>query len=302
MTYYSGQVSSYQELRDVLINACFESGWTVNGNVINKDEMFFRLTVSNENGNPNGPGLIMHGGNSVSEFPSPGVRLGNISTSAASNYPQKIIFPIDFMIHIFEHEVFLIVNYQIDSFMYLSFGQDQLTNAIWLSGSIYQFISSSDSFAIFKNWGGSDTNATYNGAGFFWAGAGAGINTKDTIYFDGQWSTTSGNFGYSVGAVSALPSYVNLIERIPSAFSSDSILLPINIFKTSESYKVKLISQVVNARFTRLDNFEPNQIIQLGAEKWKIYPFHRKNITARDGGSPINHTGTFGWAIRYDGP
>jgi hypothetical protein len=38
-----------------------------------------------------------------------------------------------------------------------------------------------------------------------------------------------------------------------------------------------------------------------------VFPWLRKNIAARDGSAAagatgaINHTGTFGWAIRYEG-
>ncbi|WP_151979772.1 hypothetical protein [Acinetobacter guerrae] len=303
MAYYNGQVSSYQELQDVLINECSKNGWSVSGNnIISKAEMFFKLRVSNENGNPNGPGLLMQGGNSISNFTSPEVRLGNIAKSIQAQYPLKIVFPINYMIHIFDHEVFLIINYQIDNFMYLAFGQDQFSNAKYLSGSAYQFISDYDQFAIYDNGGGSNSNPILSGAGFFWASSGAGINTKDTVYFDGNWSSTSGVFAYQIETVSALPSYFNLINKIPSLWSSDSVFLPINIFKLADSSKVRLICQIQNAKFTRLDNFEPNQIIELGNDKWKIYPFHKKNIQNRNGGSNINHTGTFGWAIRYDGP
>lgn len=303
MAYYSGLASSYTELKDVLIDACSENGWSVSGNtIISKAEMFFKLRISDQNGWPDGPGILMQGGNSISNFTSPEVRLGNIAISTAGNYPLKIIFPINYMIHIFDHEVFLIINYQIDNFMYLVFGQDQFTKAIWLSGSIYQYISNLDLFTIYNNGGGSDTNSARSGGGFFWAGYGLGRNTKDTIYFDNEWSQTNGGFAYREGAVSALPSYINIINKIPSLWSSDSIFLPINIFKLAASSKVRLICQIQHAKFTRLDNFEPNQIIELGNDKWKIYPFHKKNILSRDGGADANHTGTFGWAIRYDGP
>jgi len=57
-----------------------------------------------------------------------------------------------------------------------------------------------------------------------------------------------------------------------------------------------------NARTLRVDNYDPGQIITLGDDQWRIYPFYRKNADQRDGttSSGGDHSGTMGWAIRYD--
>lgn len=42
-----------------------------------------------------------------------------------------------------------------------------------------------------------------------------------------------------------------------------------------------------------------------GTDRWKIYPFHRKNAAVRNGVSwstGADHSGTFAYAIRYTGP
>jgi hypothetical protein len=33
-----------------------------------------------------------------------------------------------------------------------------------------------------------------------------------------------------------------------------------------------------------------------------IFPWYRKYSATRDGGTNIDHTGTFGWAIKYEPP
>lgn len=95
------------------------------------------------------------------------------------------------------------------------------------------------------------------------------------------------------------------LSRSPSAWNQESPLLPIQCTLVRASSKVSLVADIRNARYLRVDNHSPEQIIELGPDRWKIYPFYRKNTSARDGSvAPVgtDHTGTFGWAIRYDGP
>lgn len=303
MAYYDGQASSYQELQDVLVNACIAQGWSWGNQVLNKENMFFRLRTSIANGYPDGPGLLIKGGISNSNFNSPEVRLGSIGQSSDAVYPTKVSFPVDYRIHIFENEVFLIIRYNLNKFLYIAFGSDPITSTIWLSASTRQYISSYDSFYLRASSGGSNGNEFAAGGGFFWDSMNlGGQNTKSTAFIDGNWSSSGGMFQNQSGFVSAIPSYLILMNRQPSLWSSDSILLPINIYKRDLSEKIKHIAFVENARYTRLDHYEPEQIIQLGNMKWKVYPFHFKNINGRNGGDAINHSGTLGWAIRYDGP
>ena len=95
---------------------------------------------------------------------------------------------------------------------------------------------------------------------------------------------------------------VPLISRAASAWSSETILIPISCFKVQASSKVSLICDLQDSRYIRLNNYEPGQIITLGNDRWVVYPFYKKNTATPDGGVGIDHSGTFGWAIRYDGP
>jgi len=82
------------------------------------------------------------------------------------------------------------------------------------------------------------------------------------------------------------------------------VLLPIRAYKIRPSSKVSLIGDLENARYMRIDNYAPGEVFNLGAERWKALPWHQKNATpaGRSGGDGLTHTGTLGWAIRYEGP
>ncbi len=60
--------------------------------------------------------------------------------------------------------------------------------------------------------------------------------------------------------------------------------------------------QFENAKFIRINNYEPEQLIVLGNDKWMVFPFYKKNSESLGGTGISDHTGTFGWVIRYDGP
>lgn len=69
--------------------------------------------------------------------------------------------------------------------------------------------------------------------------------------------------------------------------------------------------EVANARYFRLGLNAARDIITVGRDRWKVYPWYKLN--AADGyydasdspgsaGGRVGHTGSFGWAIKYTGP
>ena len=115
------------------------------------------------------------------------------------------------------------------------------------------------------------------------------------------WPFRASDGAGAVNSVHAIGSAAPHIERSPSAWNGESPLLPIQAYVWRASAKCSLVVDMRHARYLRIDNYEPGQIITLGGDSWKVYPFYRKASSARNGGIGIDHTGTFGWAIRYDG-
>lgn len=100
---------------------------------------------------------------------------------------------------------------------------------------------------------------------------------------------------------SALATLLPLAARQPNAWNGEAMLLPIEPVVKRSSNKIARVGSLGHARFIRIDNIVPEDIITLGTDHWKVYPFLRKNAAVRDGGLDANHSGTFGWAVRYDG-
>ncbi len=317
MAFYSGQASSYQELLDVLINACVTKGWTWADGILSKGKAFIRPFVSTTATTAQGRGIIIQGGTGKtgSNLDDPSVakpRLGALG--AATSKSTEVIFPCDYNIHIFNDpdEVYLVVNFSIDRFYYLAFGLSNVNligTGLWLmatasSGYDTTGLEGNSGWDIGSSGGG--VNGYYFACGPFWQTTfSTNTNLRNHIIHTGLnstgWQQTGNDTQQS--ATNAVHSIRNIITRLPNNFFSETTFLPIQILNYVLSNKCSMVADLRNARYLRIDNFEPNQIITIGSVKWKIYPFYRKNIANRSGGNyGITHTGTFGWAIRYDGP
>lgn len=301
MAYYNGQASSYQELLDVLVAACVEQGWTWADGILSKGKTFVKLSIS---GASNSPGILIRGGtgknagNLVNASPYSS-RLGDMGIIVNTTRPDWITWPAEYNIHIFEQEVFCIVNYSITNFYYLAFGSDNSKSSNWISATTYQNADLYDTINLTDTSGGKG-GAGSAASGFFWDTVQPyDFYVRDTIFSEGGWSSSNAGI---INSVSGLITVIPLISRSSNLWNQESIFLPINLCKFVASSKTKIVCYVENARYLRIDNYEPKQIIEMGPEKWKVYPFHKKNSGARNGGVDIKHTGTFGWAIRYDGP
>ncbi|MCU4571087.1 hypothetical protein [Acinetobacter ursingii] len=299
MAYYSGQAASYQEILNTLVAACTSQGWTWNNSVLSKDGIFLKLKavpvaiVATGGTGQDANGSLL---NTASVIPC----IGNMGY-----LPQ---FPVTYHLFVFEQEVYLKVRFDIDGYYYLAFGKSSLplpASGLWISGNTNY------------NWGSANNRkwiyVNENGGGYasqndniciplpFWADFGGSyyyIHQSSTILCgldDVLWSSST-----------KLALFVRSLSphqyRQPSTWNSDTVLTPFSIFLQRPSDKISQVADFQNARYLRIDNYEPEQIIELGNEKWMVFPFYRKNITSRNGGQGIDHTGTFGWAIRYDGP
>jgi hypothetical protein len=90
-----------------------------------------------------------------------------------------------------------------------------------------------------------------------------------------------------------------LYSRGPNA-DGDTPLLPLRAYLRRTSFRSSLIVDCAHARLVRIDNLEPRDVITLGPDQWRVYPWFRKSLIDPNGGTDITHTGTTGWAIRFD--
>ena len=298
MAYYSGTAASLTALRDALLAHAQTDGWTLTVDVLSKAGVFFQIQTTATNVT-----CLGCEDNAVLN-PAPNVvSIGRIFER--SGYPtREMSFPCNYEVFGFAQELYLVANYDTDSYQWMAFGKSSVPGLVnpggWCGASygVHGISTRTDAIRMDAISGGNDATS----ASLFWANAAATALSRNCWVNHGLdahgWTYNGAATSSPIGIRCATP----LIGMQPSVWNSESTLLPIRAFKERPSFKSSLIADLSNARHFRVDNVTPGDILVIGSDKWKVFPWYRKNSAARNGGIDINHTGTFGWAIRYEGP
>ncbi len=318
MAYYSGSANNFADLLTALATACVAEGWAWNGGILSKDAAFLKLsTIAN--------GILIQGGTSQTGATLNGAsahtpRLGRLHSTLGA----QPVWPMAYNIHIgtSPDEVYLIARHNVDYFYWLAFGVSDVPGlpgtGAWLGAiapadlETFTGGSATGGVRIGPEGSGGDTwqGGLGSSAALFWKTNNiATSRSQNTLHcsLDGvAWADHPTSAGPDAqGKLLAAAQAAPHIARSPSAWNSEAPLIPIQAYYTRASAKMSLVADLKHARYLRVDNYDPEQVITLGSDQWRVYPFYRKNTTQRDGqtaGGLIDHTGTFGWAIRYDGP
>ncbi len=314
MPFYTQSANSFADVRNALFSACTANGWTLSGEILTKGSAVVRVELNTVSTAAKGAGLILRCGTGVSggvvTGASPvGPRFGPLSPSV-----DAIVWPMQVDIHVHDNEVYLIGVYNVDTLLFLAFGISSLpiSTGMWATASTYQEQGLNTLSIAMTPTSGGGANSYRVAPAPFWTTAystasSASLN-NDTICanIDGiVWAglPTSAGSMTSPGAMYAVPALAPLMARQPNAWNSEAVLLRIQVYMArTNATKISLILDLLHARYVRVDNYQIGQIITLGPDRWKVYPAYRKNAVVRDGGTDLNHSGTFGWAVRYDGP
>lgn len=299
MAYYSGTAASLTALRTALLAHAQTDGWTLTGNVLSKAGVFFQITEDAYNIK-----CLGCESNAVAN-PAPGVvMIGRVHTSLT------ITFPCNYEVFGFSQEIYWVVNYDVDTYQWMAFGKSTVPGLVgqggWCAatiGSAWSTYYNTNWIMMSENWGGSNGNNQWAAPGIFsvtYASQDLAKNCWVNHGLDGLgWGF--GSYGDYIGWRHLSPLYA----LNPSSWNSESVLLPARALLERPSYKSSLIADLENCRLFRIDNITPGDVLTLGSDEWKVFPFYKKNSLERSGlvlGMPMNHTGTFGWAIRYEGP
>lgn len=294
MAYYSGSANDMSAVHNALVESCLAEGWAFNSstNVLSKGSVYLKVEVI-------AGYLSAIGRTSADSGDAPNaVRIGRIGAI-------EISWPAAWEVFVFDIEVYLVVNYRVDYYQWMAFGQSTITSlpgtGMWCAATGGGLTDPNNQLFITPTGGGTaGTDAKTCGAPF-WATVAieeSGRNSFVHHNLGGRgWSLSLDGFYYA-GAAALAP----LIGLLPNTWNSEAVLLPIHAHAIRASQKVSKVASLVNARYTRVDHYLPGQVIALGNDRWKVFPFYRKDMSARDGGNNVAHSGSLGWAIRYEGP
>jgi hypothetical protein len=306
MAYVTGTSTTLANLLTDIRSACTANGWTLSGSVLHKGAVYQSLAVSGNFIDSVG-GTGKDGSNNLTGMPGTGTncRIGSLSSG-----PAPFVFPLTYhvLIGTAPDEVVVVVNYSTDKYQWLAWGQSSITTlgtGAWFGGS-FQNVSSYSSISISIAASPTAEMGTRGGAStqqccpaLFHATTAYGTTGEAVNH--GAGTTVA---GWSVDVSGSSPTCGSTKYRapldycLPSAWNSETVLLPIQIFTNAYgSSKVAMVVDVAHARAVRIDNHQPGDIITLGADRWMVFPWYHKSASESS-----TSTGRLGWAIRYDGP
>ena len=313
MAYYTGSAANVAAVLTALTNACVAEGWTWSDNILSKADpgIYVRLDATTVVGTLAIPPFRLWARNvSTAESPS--------YVSMQQIYSEAITYPVTYHCFVFTNEVYFIINWP-DKYLWCAFGQSQQPglggSGNWVAASVGAASYSSrygtweypTQGCMCQSSGYEGTNTDSLAAPqFAWNGGtvlGGSPDMRANFFMD--VSLDSGDtyhpWMYVIRSTSpGIKFMTELLDTQPNAFNNEGILLPIKVIKERASSKYSQVLQLENARHIRIDNYTPQEIIALGTDEWMVFPWYKKNASVPDGGYKINHTGTFGWAIKYE--
>ena len=311
MAYVSGNAADLATLTAAIISACTSNGWTATAaDVVSKGDAFMRITSDGANDRVVCRAGLGYSGGALTDPCAYDVYLDHPLADEAWSYP------LAYEIHLHGSEVYIIVNWGTDKYSTLGFGQSGITGGpgkgVWVAGT-------------------ANPSSTGASSGFFWETVGGeytgGVHSFNSSTFNryavtglfiaSRYTTTPAE---SIGTYvhTGLPGWTDntttplgtggarqltVIDNPSVNPTGQTVLVPIQPLISRGSNKFSIVADLVYARYVRLDTLNPGDIITFGADKWKVYPVYKRNATTRTPNAAlVAHSGTYGYAIRYDGP
>lgn len=310
MPYYTGLANSAEDLRNAVVTAATDNGWSWDAanNMLHKGAIFGRLTVSGLN-------LLVQAaqGYSGATLIQPAPKMVGITDRLRSRGNTPLSYPVTY--HIFVHtapdDVIVAVNYQVMWWQWLALGQARTFgingNGLWHWGTATSDISTSAGVAIDVGASTGAGGGNTSGAPFWQSNDTSGVQNS-SIYLDfnghGWWNNPVGGSTANPNNARATFPVATLLTTQPNTWNGEAVLLRMHIMAPQPSGFWSYVAELPHLRMTRNDNLDDGQILTLGTERWFVAPVYRKNTASRDR-SPYdnaNHSGTIAMAVRYDVP
>ena len=328
MPFVTGTAANQTALLTALRSAATVNGYTLDGNILKKGNLHVNTYNSGTAGEDSALVAWMGTGSAA------GALTGAFQYGVTPNRSTvfRCAYPVTYDIHIHGDEVFMVWWDAAGLYFWLAFGQSSpYTNTpatgtcLWCGGSqstaypvtAGTYYTPNRWIAMGADFGGVTTNISLDSQqctapALFWHTYNPVAKAfGNTIYTDPDGSVLGGRGTVTDSTddyvVTGLRHLAPLMARQPNTWNGESLLLPIQGYTPRESAKYTLDVQLKYARYFRLNNVDPQTIITVGGQTWKVYPWYKLN-RAEPGGAAsaastaaVNHSGTFGWAIKYDG-
>lgn len=294
----SGTATSYANLLTSLQAACTAAGYALNGNVLSKGTLFVEVIataggITVQAGTGQTAGALT--GRSSYQLSYLGI---NIQTASPSAY-HPVVFPVNYDIYIgtAPDEVYLFINYEVNCYQYIGFGQSNMPG---LGGSGNWYVGTACANTTGTSWdfrvlGGGGTNGSLFNCGMFDGLSGYG-GANGAVHHGLEGGVNNWNTTFSF--IDRWP----IMGNSPNAWNGESVLQPIQVYTSRTGGTCSMTAQLAHARWVMIDNLVDGQILTFGPDKWKVYPLWKRSARNFGPSQSSGGTGTMGHAIRYDGP
>lgn len=315
MAYQTGTVVSASDLASTIRSFALANEWSPSGlsEVVYKDGCHVRISSPSE-----------------SEVMIEGARSGNFATPDLCPRYSRIynaVWPSAATYHLVAFTspdtIWCTINFAVTDYMHLGFGALQKYGD-WVGGMWFHAQHSQNSTLSASLVDGGATPFQMNSApnipnecGLFW-------NQNDRDYWGDPARANKASMLHcelrgEVWAASIVDRD-SLIQRIhcpsilapahrcnPNTFNGQTVLTPFQLFLQNTDGHYMPIGHVEHVRFLKLTNYNPGDVIPIGSDRWKVFPWFRKDIANPDGrdqlggAQSVPSTGVLGVAVRYDG-
>ena len=310
MAYLSVVVNSAADLKAAIESFAQTNGWTLTSGVLSKNGCYVSIYVA-----------------AVNDLRIAGGKNGDF-TGVNASYTKRIhvsTWPSSATVHLFGFNnpdtIWMTMNYDVVKFHHMGFGNmikyGSWGGGQWNHGQHTMYAGSIDT-KCFATLGLSSRASSSTGVqcGFFADGA------DGHSWDNGYLENTPTHLECDIRGRIWEPPYANgngddkywtfrfltpIHYKNPNVFNSQTLLSPFQIWLRASDGYLQCLGHVDHIRWVKLTNYNPGDVITLGSDQWKLFPWCVHDVSQPDGqsvfyGQQLPTTGVLGCAIKYDGP
>lgn len=312
MPYSTGTAATPTALKSAIESFAAANGWTLAGGVLSEGICHVKLTAQDT-------AVTTTDGVSVLQLKIEGANNSAFSSGVCGRAAKVMVppasWPVTYFLqaHSSPANIFCIVKFGGNIYLHLAFGTITKHGSTIIGGNWFSASHNANYYTI--AWTPEESGYTWNGAQYgyspgalFWyphilSLASNGGEPSSMLHYEMDSRLWWEHAGALEGMASA-PGFLKPLHlNQPNAWNGQAILLPLLLFVPRASTMITLTGEVPHCRATRIDNYNPEDVLIIGLDKWKVFPWYKKTTrTVWQNATGLNDSGGHGLAIKYDGP
>lgn len=313
MAYQTGTVATPEGLISALASFAQANGWAYSGSMLSKGGCYVSVNLS-------GTTAISIAGSRNGTFVAPDL-------CPRTSYLRLDPWPTTLVYHFIAFQnpdtIWVTVNWDVTSFAHMGLGTIQKygdwAGGMWFHGQ-HAAGSNDKNTEVYMVKGGPNAPYFLSSAkccGLFWSQRDYSVwgdPSASKVSFvhcelRGEvWPATNGN-GNDETDLNIIHCPTVLAPShyyTPNVYNGQTIITPFELYLQNTDGHYMSIGHVGHLRFVDMLNYNPGDILQIGSDRWKLFPWAKIDPRYPDGRNVDSNNGAFGTgylgvAVRYDG-